>query len=279
MTISKHSPLPMAVSAIALAALCAGSAATAQQTTELDLTISVMQDGETPAGFVNRLRMPPLEAIIDSQAVAQAQAEVIVGTVEEVVTISDNASQVATDTIREIISVDGTGGRGVGVGVGGGVGSGGIGSDAGVGVGAGLGAVPPAIVDILEPQLPLNETITETADRLNSVVDNLPGLPGNAQGLGSVTGGGTGGGVMSNAMIDSDVNAAADVIVDNLDVPINETVDNSVNDVVNDANNVPLEDLQELPIDSAIDDSPVDDFQGSDALDAVTDTVPEIPGL
>lgn len=286
MTKGKHSPLPMAVSAIALAALCGSSAALAQQTTELDLTINVIQAGETPRGFINRLELPPFDSIIAAEAAAQAQAEVIAETVEETVTISDNASQVATDTIREIISVDGTvrgviggGAGGVGGGIGGGVG-GGVGG--GTGAGVVVEALPPAIVDILNPGLPLNDTLTETSNRLNGVVDNLPALgqPGSASDLGSVTSGGVSGGVLSNAtidsslsndsVIDSSVNANADAIVDNLDVQINGSVDGAVNDIVNDANSVPLEDLQDLP---------VSDTPAGDSLVPVTDGIPEIPGL
>ncbi|MDP2142474.1 MAG: hypothetical protein Q8L20_16850 [Gammaproteobacteria bacterium] len=270
----KYSTLHAAVSAIALASLCSSNTVLAQAANELDLTISVIQAGETPNGFINRLALPTLDALVDADAVTQTQAEVIAEAVTETVRISDNASQVATDRIREIISVDGVGvGGGVGGGAGGGVGGGvGGGIGGGTGVGIGVGGIPPAVVDILNPNLPLGDTLTQTSDRLDGVVDNLPG---NAPDVGSIVGGGvSAGGVLNNLTIDSAVdsaiNANADAIVDNLDVPINDSVDSVVNDIVNDANNVPLEDLQDLPISG---------IPATDSLSPLTDGVPEIPEI
>jgi hypothetical protein len=248
------SPLAAAVTAITLASLLGSGSAFAQSAAELDLTISVIQEGETPAGFINRLELPSLDTALNVRRSAQAQ--VIEDTVVDAITVSDNATQVASDTIREIISVDGT--------VAGSV----SGTNGGLDINgnAGIGILPPAIVDILDPALPLTDTLTDSLGNIGGVVDNIsnleiPVLSTNADASG-----------LNELLINDAINAPADQIVDSLSLPITESVDSLImDDTIH--SNIPLEELQNFP---------VDDSAIGDSLAPVTDSVSEIleaPGL
>src|SRR5690606_40574687 len=52
-----------AISGLGLTLLCSGVSAQTSAAPELDLTITVMEAGETPTGFINRLELPALETL------------------------------------------------------------------------------------------------------------------------------------------------------------------------------------------------------------------------
>lgn len=216
MNTHKRLKLSMAISGIGLWAFCNSALAQQQVSEELDITISVIEQGETPAGFVNRLALPSLETLNSTQATLSStpQIESVDDITSDVNEIVDVATSIGTDTIRETISIDGTTNVNVEVG------------------GSPVISLPGNIVDILDPASPLQNTLQDTADQVTGIVDSLsPTLP--TAGL--------------DVASDAVANTQLDAIVDNLEPSVNAGVDSAVQGILQEQISQPLDEIPVLP--------------------------------
>jgi hypothetical protein len=136
--------------------------AQAQAQPELDITITVLEEGESPAGFIQQLALPPAEFFGNDEETTTAVdvgtddigAEVAGDAAADVAEVAGAATETVTNTVSETISIDGT-----------------------AAAVAESGLVPAAIVEVLDENLPLvnslEDVINETAEGL--VNGGLPG--------------------------------------------------------------------------------------------------------
>lgn len=216
MNTHKRLKLSMAISGIGLWAFCNSALAQQQVSSELDITISVIEQGETPTGFINRLALPSLETLNNTPATVTntLQIESVDDITSDVNEIVDVATSIGTDTIRETISIDGT--TNVNVEVGGGS----------------VISLPGNIVDILDPASPLQNTLQDTADQVTGIVDSLsPTLP--TAGL--------------DVASDAVANTQLDAIVDNLEPAVNAGVDSAVQGILQEQISQPFDEIPVLP--------------------------------
>lgn len=246
MNAHKRLKLSVAISSISLSALCGSAYAQSPALDELDITISVMEEGETPAGFVNRLVLPSLDSLggVQSNTSVTAQEEVAVEIVESITEIAEVATAVGADSVREIISIDGTGNVTAG---------GGVGADVNA-----LIPLPENIVDILNPALPLGNSLQDSLDQVGggvgTVVDGVSTTGTVVDGLGQslpLTSD-----VFADAALDTQLNA----IVDNLEPSLAPGLDDVVQGIADEQISLPLEPVPELPNQEPL---PVDDLSDS----------------
>lgn len=234
MNTNRRLTLGVAISGISLFAFCSNVFAQQQASQELDLTITVLQEGETPSGFLNRLVLPPLDFLSSVQAPISStpQLETVEVIENDVTEIVDVATEIGADSIRETISIDGT----TNVTVGG---------DVNVDLGGNsVISLPENIVDILSPSSPLQNTLQDTVDELGGVLDPVvnsvdptanivdslsPTLPTPELD------------VVSDVVVDTPV----DSIVENLAPASSTAIENAVQGIVEEQQVLPLEDIPE----------------------------------
>lgn len=157
---SKQKLLHLLISTASCAVIC--GSAQAQQSADLDITIQVIEQGESPAGFINRLAIPSMEMLIEQSntGAAQIQIDAIEQMLDVTTELANDTTQVANDSVREIISIDGV-----------------VNVVVDPDTDTGNPVLPPAIVDILDPALPLVEPIVDVVDQVGDIVGGLPTLP------------------------------------------------------------------------------------------------------
>tara|TARA_R110001599_G_scaffold116996_1_gene285000 strand:+ start:729 stop:1415 length:687 start_codon:yes stop_codon:yes gene_type:complete len=163
MNTHKRLKLSVAISGIGIWAFCNSALAQQQTSPELDITISVIEEGETPAGFVNRLELPTLSSLnaVSTSTSNAPELEVVEEIESDVNEIVDVATEIGADNVRETISIDGTTNVSVG---------GGVNVDLG---GNPVISLPSNIVDILDPASPLQNTLQDTVDQIGGVIDTV----------------------------------------------------------------------------------------------------------
>lgn len=171
----------------ALAMMQASPLILAQAAAELDITITVLEEGQTPAGFIQQLELPPADFFAtgafeattgidaDGSEAATAAAELNA----EVADLTGAATETLNNAVRETISIDGTAALSTETAT----------------------LVPNTIVDVLDTELPLVDSLETVLDAgLDDVTDNLPPLDDVTGGVGNVidnvTGGTGGAGVL-----------------------------------------------------------------------------------
>lgn len=230
MTKGKRLLLPLAISAVT-----AGANVYAQPADELDITITVMQEGETPEGFVNRIELPPLDTLSDDQTGVQAEVsdidplpvESIQDTIDSIADLADEAAEVVTDAIREVISIDGT-------------------------TGATVDVLPPGIGDLLPPDLPLQDSLQDVLDEvLDDVVDEVVDD-------------------LVDEIVDDIVDDVVEDLVDDAVDDVSDVVDDIVDNITDDAVDDLVDDLVDDTVGGVTDDI-VDDVTGDATVDALMD--------
>ncbi len=226
---AKRLNLTLAISTISLSAMCTDVFAQAVVENELDITIRVMEENETPVGFINRLPLPDFDslnsAVVPPQTIQDSDIQI---EIDAATTLADDTSLILTDRIVEAVSIDGT-----------------------TAVDDALDPVveiPGEIVDVLNPDLPLQDSLQDTLD----IVDSLSTQD---DGIGTV-----------NSLTDSVIEI--DAIVDNLAPEIDQTDSVIADDLLNEIELSPPDDLL---------DPPLNDVPVQDALDDIADDISDLP--
>ena len=245
MNTHKRLKLSVAISGIGFWAFCNSVLAQQQSSPELDITISVIEAGETPAGFMNRLVLPPLDSLNNTPttltSTPQAEAaEVIESDVTEIV---DVATEIGADNIRETISIDGTTNVSVG---------GGVNVDLG---GNSVISLPGNIVDILNPTSPLQNTLQDTVDQLGGALDTVvPSADPTAGIVDSLSPPITTPELdtVVDTQVDTIVDTQMDTIVENLEPATSTNLNSTVQGIVEEQQSLPIEDIpaptNEMPL-------------------------------
>lgn len=84
---------------LTLIALLSVSGLAYSEPAELDLTITLMQPGETPEGFINRIELPPLDAIVEPAITVEQE-----GVLGIVTTDVDDLTQEVQQTINTAVT-------------------------------------------------------------------------------------------------------------------------------------------------------------------------------
>lgn len=242
MNTHKRLKLSIAISGIGLWAFCNSALAQQQVSEELDITISVIEEGETPTGFINRLALPSLETLngTPTTLTRTPQIDSVDDITSDVSEIVDVATSIGTDTIRETISIDGTTNVNVEIG------------------GSPVIALPGNIVDILDPASPLQNTLQDTVDQVSGVLDGSNPTGGIVDSLSPT---------LPTAGLDAVVNTQLDAIVDNLAPSVNAGVDSAVQGILQEQIAQPLDEILVMPNESPV---PVEN---------IVDELPELPLL
>lgn len=146
----KASKLTFALLPMVATMACVSPVALAQNEQELDLTITIMEEGEEPAGFISKIALPPQMLIAEPEAAAAGQSKVSPELDDEIDTASDileEATTTVSDAIKDTLSVDGA---------------------------AGLDGLPDEVIDNLPADLPLIDDLVEELDatELDDVLDS-----------------------------------------------------------------------------------------------------------
>ena len=230
--------LALAISGISLNAMCGDVFAQPALNDELDITISVIKEGETPTGFINRLQLPdfePLNATVSSPQ--EIQDDDIQTEIDTASALADDTGLILTDRIVEAISIDGTTAVGGNIDVD-------IDADS-----VPVIAIPGEIVDILRPDLPLQDSLQDTLDDVDGVFRDLTPSSGTVNTL-------------------TDTVVEIDTIVDNLQPEVEQSNNALIQELVND---IPLPPAEELIA------PPTDDIPAQDALDSISDELSDLP--
>ncbi len=184
----------------------ASHTALAQPAPELDITMQVLGDGQTPAGLINRLELPPPEFFNPTEVISELpESEPDDAIVEQATTASGDVEQTVTDSVRESLSIDG------------------VNNDEATTDGSINVNIPATVNNLIDDTLPLQESLQDSLD--NTLNNPLDGTVGDAL----------------DDTLDSDVindtveetTETVDDIVDNLGDTTADTVD-SVTDSVDD---------------------------------------------
>lgn len=249
MNTHKRLKLSVAISGIGIWAFCNSALAQQQTSPELDITISVIEEGETPAGFVNRLELPSLSTLnsVPTTLSNTQQLNVVEEIESDVNEIVDVATEIGADNVRETISIDGTTNVSVG---------GGVNVDLG---GNSVISLPSNIVDILDPASPLQNTLQDTVDQVGGVIDTVvqsvdptsgivdslsPPIP--SPELEVVTD------AIVDTQVDTILDTQTDTIVDSLEPASSSNLDSAVQGIVQEQQSLPLDEIavpaNELPL-------------------------------
>lgn len=164
-------------------------ALSAQPEAELDMTMTIIEEGQGPEGAVQRIQLPSPEEVAEQNQlppVKDLAAETPADQVEsEFAELLNEATEAVNDTVKNTLSIDGA------------------------------GELPGNIVDNLPDELPLVDGITDDVDNELPIDDEIPiddELP-----LDNPLG------TMDGMMLDS-VNEAVDVM-DNIDESVGDSTD------------------------------------------------------
>ncbi len=226
----------------------------AQSSPELEITMQVMEAGQHPAGLIQRIELPPPDFFLQEE-VAISTAEVLQDTVlVESNDLQETVSEIVADQVRDTISIDGT-----------------VTTDPDISLPEQIvNELPNDIVDILDDDLPLQNTLEETLTELN---DQTPDLVD---------------GILSTAPVSADID---NTLVQDIDTSLMQDVETNLNgtttdivDVFNDTNSDLLsDDIQSLGSDvndsvntilETVDEEVIQSTQ--DVTDETSDTVQEI---
>lgn len=182
-----------------------------QSVPELDITITVLEEGQTPAGFIQQLELPPVEIFgagqaeatssigVDDQAVPAASGQAALQLDAEIADLTEAATDTIANTLRETISIDGTATLAT----------------------ESATLIPAAIVDVLDAELPLEDSLeTVLNPDLDGIVNNLPPLDDISGGLGDIMDN-LGGGIVTGV---DDVAGAVDDVIDNVTGGVGDVV-------------------------------------------------------
>ncbi|HEX7027027.1 MAG TPA: hypothetical protein VF268_07280 [Gammaproteobacteria bacterium] len=133
---------------LAVLLICMSPALSAQTETELDMTMTIIEEGQGPEGMVKRIRLPSPEEIAAQDALTPETDTLPENMAERVEAESaellGEAADVVNDTVKDALSIDGAAG------------------------------LPGNIVDNLPDDLPLVDGITDEVDDELPIDDELP---------------------------------------------------------------------------------------------------------
>jgi|GEM_PF-2558364 len=256
----KRLKLSMAISGVGLLAFCNSALAQQQVSPELDITISVIEEGETPAGFVNRLVLPPLSSLNGvqtnlSSTLSVQTTEIIESDANDLINV---VTEIGTDNIRETISIDGTTNVSA---------NGDINVDAG---GNAVISLPGNIVDILSPTSPLQNTLQETVDQANGVLGTVvDGISPNGAIVDSLSPvvRSTEIDVVTSVVTDTVVDTQLTGIVENIEPAASTNLGSTVQGFVEEQRSLSVDEIPALPNESPL---PIED---------ISDELREVPLL
>lgn len=253
---------------VAISALGTGSLVQAQPADELDMTITVMEPGETPSGLVNRIELPPVDALSASETAVQQEMALDVLPEDEVsddaAALADDASDVATDAVRETLSIDGL-----------------PDPDA-----PGDDRIPAPVVDVLDSEVPLPARSGDVLDSVDDIVDS-DNVPDEVDDVVDTVDDTTDTVDETTDAVDDVVDDATgdtgdvtDDIVDNIDDTAGDA-DDVVDDVVDDTGGVTTEEMvaDDLATDDLEPSPSVDDIESDTLDDSVDDVSDDLPDL
>lgn len=185
----------------------------AQAQPELDLTIQVMEEGQQPDGFINRIELPPPEAF-DANSIEfdLSDSLPLEDAIEATRSVVDSVEEAVTDQVRETISIDGSAPEP---------------SPEQPGVVTESPAIPESVERILAEDLPLEEPLSDVVDlgELVDVTADAP-LPGDTIELDSGdTIGATLDGALTVPAEEVDALGASAELIESLDAEIVDSVE------------------------------------------------------
>lgn len=198
------------------------------QNDELDLTITIIEEGETPEGVVTRIPFPTAQAIVESvpseidvNSMDTLSDDIVEDVNDSVNEVVETISETVSESIKDTISIDGI---------------------------ESVEELPEDIIDNLPEELPL------TDENIDDVIDGLPetDLTEDLDVIDSIS-------IDNEAMIEAAEEAAVETITESVD----ESVNDAMNDVIDDA--AADEAIDELPTEN-IDES-ASELEALDAID------------
>lgn len=169
--------------------------AMAQSANELDLTIRVLDENESPGELINRIKLPPPDYFNREFSVPSLQSPDVSETAaDDALVMTEESEQTGVDSIRERISIDG-------------IGTASAGNPDDQQASPVSAILPESVVNILDQDIPLQQSLKED---LQPVVEAVGGIVVDTAGatVDSLTGN------TFDTAIDTDTGAIVDVTTD-----------------------------------------------------------------